>query len=257
MTDPVHDAEVARAFDGQAAAFERSPVQSNREALERLVRFAGFRPGAHVLDAGCGPGLVCEALLEAGHRVTGADLSAEMVRRAEARCARFGPERARFIHGSALELRAGESFDGAVSRLVLHHVPDPGAFVRAVVARVRPGGAVAMVDHCGDPEPAAAGWHQAVERGRDRSHTRNLTPGELVDLLAAAGLRELTLAEEEHTLDFDEWFDRGTPAMAKDEVRLRLLAGTARTFAPRLAEDGSIAIRTLWSSVRGVVPEAS
>ncbi|TMB20516.1 MAG: methyltransferase domain-containing protein, partial [Deltaproteobacteria bacterium] len=85
-----HDAELAKAFDAQAARFERSPVQSDPSALARLVAFAALPPDSLVLDAGCGPGLVSEALLGAGHRVHGVDLSAEMVRRARERCARFG-----------------------------------------------------------------------------------------------------------------------------------------------------------------------
>ena len=35
-----NDAELARAFDEQAARFERSPVQTDAAALERLVAFA-------------------------------------------------------------------------------------------------------------------------------------------------------------------------------------------------------------------------
>ena len=38
-----HGQALARAFDVQAPRFERAPVQSDPAALERLVRFAGFR----------------------------------------------------------------------------------------------------------------------------------------------------------------------------------------------------------------------
>src|ERR1700753_2444474 len=90
-----HDKALATAFDGQAAKFERAPVQSDPAALKRLVQFAAFPPESRVLDAGCGPGLVSGALLDAGHRVVGVDLSAEMVARARTRCAPFG-DRAQF-----------------------------------------------------------------------------------------------------------------------------------------------------------------
>src|SRR5690242_6262544 len=93
-----HDRDLAAAFDGQAARFERAPIQNDPAVLEGLVRWAELPTGGSVLDAGCGPGLVAEALLRAGHRVTGVDLSAEMIARARARCAAFG-DRARFVQG--------------------------------------------------------------------------------------------------------------------------------------------------------------
>ena len=80
MTD--HDRALSRAFDGQAERFERAPVQSDPALLARLVAFAALPAGASVLDAGCGPGLVAEAFLAAGHAVRGVDLSPEMIRRA-------------------------------------------------------------------------------------------------------------------------------------------------------------------------------
>jgi len=82
-----HDKELAHAFDGQAARFERAPVQSDPVALARLVQFAALPGDSRVLDAGCGPGLVSEAFLLAGHRVHGVDLSPEMLSRARAKAA--------------------------------------------------------------------------------------------------------------------------------------------------------------------------
>jgi 2-polyprenyl-3-methyl-5-hydroxy-6-metoxy-1,4-benzoquinol methylase len=158
--DP-HDEALAKAFDRRAVDFEQSAPMSDRAALARLVAFASLPPDASVLDAGCGPGLVAEAFLAAGHRLTGVDLSAEMVARARARCARFG-ERARFQHGPLDGLPAEPAFDAAVSRLVLHHVADPLAFLRAQALRVRAGGAVVASDMVTDPDRAAARWHREV-----------------------------------------------------------------------------------------------
>jgi len=248
-----HDRELAKAFDAQAAAFERAKVQRDAASLARFVAFAGLRPGARILDAGCGPGLVAEAFLEAGCEVLGVDLSQEMIRRARVRCARFG-ERARFEHRSLFDVEPASPLDGALSRNVLHHLEDPRAFVARQAALVRPGGAVLALDLASDPDPARRAWREGVERDRDRTHVRTLTPGELVDLLAGAGLVDVRLAEEDMVLDYDEWFDRGTPAAPKEAVRARLLAGTSRGFAPSARPDGGVDIRVTRTTVRGVRP---
>src|SRR5207248_2972285 len=78
----------------------------------------------------------------------------------------------------------------------------------------------------------AAGWHQEIERARDRTHVGNLAPGEMVDALVRAGLVRIAFVEEEFELDFDEWFDRGTPSMPKARVREMVESGRARGFDP-------------------------
>ncbi len=83
----------------------------------------------------------------------------------------------------------------------------------------------------------------AIEIARDRNHTRNLIDGELVDLFAGAGLSDIRYVEESFKLDFDEWFDRGTPSDTKASVRSRLLSGPLiRSFQPYVSDDGLIRI---------------
>jgi SAM-dependent methyltransferase len=248
-----HDQALEAAFDHQAALFERAPVQTDQAALERLVRFARFPAGSHVLDAGCGPGLVALTLLESGLRVTGVDLSPEMIRRAVARCASHGAK-ARFVQGSLLDDRCelGTRLDGAISRYVLHHVVDHGRILDAQIARVKPGGVVVLSDHTTDPSAERARWHQGIECARDRTHTWNLTLGEMVDLCASRGLVEIEAREERFTLDFDEWFDRGSSVEAKEVVRQRILDGPgARGFMPRPRDDGGIDLLCWRGMVRG------
>ncbi len=247
-----HDRALAAAFDNTAAQFEQAPVQSDPAKLARLVRVADFPSGGRILDAGCGPGLVAEALLQAGCRVLGVDLSAEMIARARKRCAAYG-ERAAFEQKSLFDPALAGPFEGAISRFVLHHAQDPLAFIRRQAELLRPGGVLVACDHTTDPEPARRDWHQRIERARDHTHTRNPTPGELVDLLAAAGLTELRLVEEPLVLDFDEWFDRGTPAEDKATARQWLLSGSsARGFRPSPQPDGRVRIDGWLAIVRGI-----
>jgi SAM-dependent methyltransferase len=251
-----HDRALSTAFDSQAERFERAPVQSDPVALERLARTAGFEAGTRVLDAGCGPGLVSQALLLAGCHVVGVDLSREMIERARKRCERWG-DRVAFHRISVFDpaLDGLAPFDGTISRYVLHHVTDPIGFVTRQAALLRSGGTLVLSDHVTDPDPARASHHQGLECARDQTHTKNLTGGQLVDLLASAGLEQIELVEEAFVLDFDEWFDRGTPQDSKQNVRASLLSGpSVRGFQPMLQQDGSVRIASIRCIVKGVKP---
>jgi SAM-dependent methyltransferase len=254
MMSADHDRELANAFDAQAEKFERAPVQSDPVALANLVRFADFQSDSIVLDAGCGPGLVGLALLEAGLRVVGVDLSEDMIARARKRCAAFG-DRAQFIRVSLFEHKPDRLYDGSISRFTLHHAIDPLAFVKRQVELVRPGGVVVACDHTSDPNRELARIQNEIEIARDFSHVKELSPGELVDLFAAAGLDSIRFVEESFSLDFDEWFDRATPSKTKEETRSALLsAGPIRGFDAKLLNDGSIRIECHRGLVRGVKP---
>ena len=238
----VHERDLAEAFDKQAERFERAPVQSDPAALARLVRFADLPADCLLLDAGCGPGLVSAVFLEAGHRVVGVDLSSEMIARAHRRCIGFG-ERARFEQQSLFDASLAGPFDAAVSRFVLHHTPDPSAFVRRQAELLRPGGVLVLCDHTTDTDPAVARHHNELECARDRTHVRNLTTGQLADLFAATGLDGVRVVEEPFVLDFDEWFDRGTSTADRESVRRKLLAGPpVRGFRFERLADGPVRI---------------
>jgi SAM-dependent methyltransferase len=250
----VHERELAEAFDKQAARFETAPVQSDPAALARLVKFADLPADCLLLDAGCGPGLVSAAFLEAGHRVVGVDLSTEMIARAHRRCIGFG-ERACFKQLSLFDASLTGPFDAAVSRFVLHHTPDPSAFVQRQVELLRPGGLLVLCDHTTDTNPAVARHHHELECARDRTHVRNLTTGQLADLLAAKGLDGVRVVEESFIQDFDEWFDRGTPNADKESVRRKSLAGPpVRGFRFEGLPNGSVRINGCRALLRGTKP---
>jgi ubiquinone/menaquinone biosynthesis C-methylase UbiE len=111
----------------------------------RLFGRAGLAPGMRVLDIGSGAGIVALLAAEAvGPKgsVVGIDRDPSMLDHARRLAA--GRSNVEFRTGDLRSLDLDEEFDAVVGRLVLAHVPDPVATLRAVAARVRPGGLVCM-----------------------------------------------------------------------------------------------------------------
>jgi demethylmenaquinone methyltransferase / 2-methoxy-6-polyprenyl-1,4-benzoquinol methylase len=99
--------------------------------------------GGHVLDVATGTGLVAEALLARGFRVTGLDQSPEMLARAGDRF----DGRVDLVEASAEALPfADASFDHLTFTYLLRYVDDPEATLRELARVVRPGGTVAMLE---------------------------------------------------------------------------------------------------------------
>jgi len=97
----------------------------------------------HVLDVATGTGLVAEALVARGFRVTGLDQSAEMLALARKR---FG-DRVELVEASADALPFPDaSFDHLTFTYLLRYVDDPAATMRELARVVRPGGTVAMLE---------------------------------------------------------------------------------------------------------------
>jgi glycogen(starch) synthase len=117
----------------------RGPFHALYEAKREVVLdcFASRDP-LELLDVGCGPGRLL-APLARSHRVTGCDISEEML--AEAR--RHVPPEVRLVQADARKLPFDdESFDALIALDLLTHLPDLQAGLRELARVVRPGGAL-------------------------------------------------------------------------------------------------------------------
>lgn len=118
-----------------------------RPITERMLRAAGLRSGMRVLDLGCGAGdvsLLAAELVGPKGYVVGVDRVASAIEFATSRAEHKRVRNVAFRHGVDADCGDEAPFDLAVGRYVLTYQPDPAAFVRAVAARLRPGGTVAF-----------------------------------------------------------------------------------------------------------------
>jgi ubiquinone/menaquinone biosynthesis C-methylase UbiE len=128
-----------------------------------------------VLDVGTGPGvlLVELAARRPDLRLTGVDLSADMVAAATRNLAPFG-ERARTRVGDVTSLPFPDrSFDLIVSSLSLHHWDHPEAAAPELARILRPGGQVYIYDFPFAPfdKLAAAARARSILNGRPPERT--------------------------------------------------------------------------------------
>ena len=181
------------------------------------------QPGEHILDVGCGDGVLTQKIKEAGADVVGIDNNLSMIGAARAK----GLD-ARLM--DAADLRFSEAFDAAFSNATLHWILDKQRAARAIWFALKAGGRFAgemggegnlaglrealdleLVARGFGPPTFAANWYPSVE--------------EFVEIYEAAGFRDIDarLIERPTRLDHGVaawvttfragWLDRaGVPA---------------------------------------------
>jgi SAM-dependent methyltransferase len=158
----------------------------------RHIEALGIGPGARALEVGCGNGSISAWLAERvapGGQAVAFDLDLSLV-----------------VEHAGLELRQGDilagpvnpgDFDLVTARAVLHHVADPDAAIANLVASLRPGGAILLIEpdflpvSVSEPPEVRAFWDGwlswARTQGIDYHVGRSLAPR-----LAALGLEQVS-----------------------------------------------------------------
>jgi SAM-dependent methyltransferase len=110
----------------------------------RLVRFAGIKADATVLDVACGTGVVALTAARLGAKATGVDLTPELIARAKENAGLMKLD-ATWREGDAEELPVPDaSFDFVVSQFGHIFAPRPDVAMREMLRVLKPGGTIAF-----------------------------------------------------------------------------------------------------------------
>jgi phosphatidylethanolamine/phosphatidyl-N-methylethanolamine N-methyltransferase len=139
-------------------------TMGRQHTLAEVNRLAGTR----VLDVGVGTGLALP-YYDPGKRVTGIDLSAEMLERARARAAagRLKHVEVLLVMDAEATSFAPASFDIAVAMYVASVAPNPRRLIAEMRRVVRPGGSLLILNHF-VPERGPRWWLEGVVASASR-----------------------------------------------------------------------------------------
>jgi 2-polyprenyl-3-methyl-5-hydroxy-6-metoxy-1,4-benzoquinol methylase len=137
--------EMAAALEERGQAFDQQQVNT------ALVEVLAPTSGDHILEVGCGSGLLCRLIAPAvfpGGKITGIDISPEFLKIAQGYASSADL-------GDAIQWGAGQaeslpfqdaSFDGVLAARLLLHVSSPRSVLSELIRVVRPGGRVVVMD---------------------------------------------------------------------------------------------------------------
>ncbi len=232
-------------FDRQSRNYGSSHILADVSDVVNALEGLNLPRGGRALDVATGGGHTAAWLAEKGWEVMASDLSPAMLERAAELAAGRGLTLKTALHEAERLPYDDGAFQVVSCRVAAHHFSSPSAFVAEVARVLCSGGIFLLIDgSVPDGEPEAAEWIHAVEKWRDPSHGRFLSPGEWSALCREAGLEILrcgTIPLKQPDL---EWYFQaaGTSPENRGHV-LELVAsapGSARRTFRLTEEDGKI-----------------
>ncbi|HVB42314.1 MAG TPA: class I SAM-dependent methyltransferase [Streptosporangiaceae bacterium] len=188
-------------FEGERWTETRDMLESVQAAMarRRYEDVHPYQPGHELLEVGCGTGEFLSYAREAGHRVTGLDLSQRVAAHVSSRY-------------PGIDVRCGTLdsvsfdcgfFDVVAAFHVLEHVTDPIALLSQMAELVRPGGLVYV------RVPNLNTWYRRALGsswwGFSLDHVGHFTESSLRLALSEAGLRIETLRSADSDPRYSLW----------------------------------------------------
>jgi len=181
-----------------ASLYDWAVEPFNKGIRNYAFKVAGVKPGADVLEVGCGTGSNLELYLKHECKIHGIDMSPSMLKIA----AEKFDNTAKLLTGDASHMKeyADHSFDLVIAMLTLHEMPES---IREKVLRemqrvVKQNGRILLVDYHSGPILFPMGWiYKAVilffEIAAGREHFKNyrnfIKKGTLPPLISFSNLK--------------------------------------------------------------------
>lgn len=234
-------------FGRQSHRYGKGHILENVADVQAALTQITLPRHARVLDVATGAGHTGLHLASLGYDVTLADLTEPMLQRAREAAAARGLTVQLCQHPAEAMPHPDANFDLVTCRVAPHHFSAPDKFVSEVARVLTRGGYFLLIDGTvQDDEPEAEAWLHQVEKFRDPSHNRLLTPRTWAKLCSDSGLE--VCASEIHLKKQPDlnWYFETAATSPENRRRVLELVATAPASARRLFSLGEEDGKTVW-----------
>lgn len=176
-------------FSRQSERYGKGHILQNVEDVAQALQSIPLPTCAKALDVATGAGHTGIYLASLGHDVTLADIAEPMLDKAAKAAAERGLAVKTVLHAAEQLPYPDETFDLVTCRVAAHHFSSPDKFIGETARVLKRGGHFLLIDGTvSDDQPEAETWIHTLEKLRDPSHQRFLTPHAWEGLCQAHGL---------------------------------------------------------------------
>jgi ubiquinone/menaquinone biosynthesis C-methylase UbiE len=235
-------------FQRQSAAYGKSHILlANTDDVAAALIGIEAVPGSSALDVATGGGHTAVFLAGRGFSVTATDISQAMLESASKLAAERGFSLDTRLHEAEKLPYPDGSFDLVSCRVAAHHFSDRDAFVHEVARVLKSGGHFLLIDgSVPDGEPGAEEWIHQVEKLRDPSHGRFLSPGAWAALCERHGLRVLRCKTAPFKQPDLDWYFQTAGTTPENRQKVQDLVCNAPDSARKVFRIAQEDAKTVW-----------
>ena len=234
-------------FARQSHRYGQGHILENVEDVCSAMTLMQLPDHAQVLDIATGAGHTGIFLAGLGHEVTLADIAEPMLERAQKTAAERGFIVKTQLHAAEEFPNENETFDLVTCRVAAHHFSSPEKFISETARVLKSGGWFLLIDgSVQDDEPEAEAWLHAVEKFRDPSHRRFLTPRAWCKLCAANPLKVVECKFTPFKQPDLNWYFETAATSPENRKKVLELVTIAPESARRLFQVGNEEGKIVW-----------
>jgi ubiquinone/menaquinone biosynthesis C-methylase UbiE len=239
--DPIQKASRDQ-FERQSAKYGKSHILANTNDIALALEEVEVVPGSRALDVATGGGHTALYLASRGFSVTASDISQKMLDSAKALAAERGFSIETRLHEAEKLPYSDAAYDLVSCRVAAHHFSDRESFLSEVMRVLKPGGYFLLIDgSVPDGEPIAEEWIHELEKLRDPSHGRFLSPDSWKELCRRNQLRVVRCETTPFKQPDLNWYFETAGTPPENRKRILELVDNAPDSARRvfrIAEEG-------------------
>jgi len=234
-------------FEKQSDRYGKSHILANIDDVAGALCKVNFPALSTALDVATGGGHTAVFLAGLGLTVTAADISPAMLENTRKLAQEMGISLTTSQHEAEKFPYASDSFDLVTCRVAAHHFSDRAAFLSETHRVLKPGGHFLLIDgSVPDNEPEAEAWIHQVEKLRDPSHGRFLSPSAWSALCEKHGLKVLQCATTPLKQPDLEWYFETAGTSIQNRKDVRALVNAAPDSARRVFHIAEEEGKTIW-----------
>jgi ubiquinone/menaquinone biosynthesis C-methylase UbiE len=218
--DPIQKASRDQ-FERHSANYGKSHILANTADVASALADIEVLPGSRALDIATGGGHTAIYLASRGFTVTASDISQAMLDSAERLAAERGLSIQTRLHEAEKFPYSAGSYDLVTCRVAAHHFSSRESFLAEVARVLKSAGYFLLIDgSIPDGEPIAEEWIHELEKLRDPSHGRFLSPSSWKELCRRNRLQVIRCETTPFKQPDLNWYfeTAGTPAENRKKV---------------------------------------